>query len=599
MSEFAVEGPELKKMVKLARKGPIPFAFNPGKNDSEHHLAMHRKRPAGVLAKSAKKEGAGMKVAFGTCEVKQKVMSLTCEKTVPAMAKKLKKFLKVNKVSLNVQILDANGNMLEEDIEDLPDDPDLYDDDDGQVADQAAQQEDLQQDTQPDLDPAAIVARIKAAQPRVAAAPAAVAGKLAPALKNVVAQVKAQDLEAAAQTMTQIETVLDKLPADMGQGAESEALADGPDAAAVAQEIRALAQDAQALPEVQQARIMKPIQQLGALLKAGEVARAAEGVPKVRQAIDAMSQQADAQSQEAPEDAEAAPDPRLDALRNRADALGTQASQLPEAQAAKIGQALAGAVARIDAGDADAAGAALDKIDAVMAKLGVQAEAAPSEPEAEPDQPNSEAAWLTAYQTLKPAADAAIKEHRFDSEGEEGTFRTRLQYAETCAADGDFDKALSVLPGLQKMLDAAAQNAPGTSGPDIGEDVRPFATSRVKWASTRSTMHNELKKLQDAIAAACQEHEDLADVAGEVTSLTDYLMNLDERLEDKLDEIVNAEDSAARDKHKDDARKLLKEYQAELQSDFFQDVDAKNGFVNVAVASTAAAALAEIHSVLS
>lgn len=597
MSEFAVEGPELKKMVKLARRGPIPFAFNPGKNDSEHHLAMHRKRPANVLAKSAKKEGAGMKVAFGTCEVKQKVMALTCEKSVPAMAKKLKKFLKANKVSLNVQILDADGNVLEEDIEDLPDDPDLYDADEDQGQD--AEQAEPEQEAAPDLDPAAIVARIKEAQPRIAAAPAAVAGKLAPALKNVVAQVKAQELDAAAQTMTQIETVLDKLSADAGQGAPTDAPTDGPSAEDVLNDIRALAAAAQALPDAERARVTKPIQQLGALLKAGEVARAAEGVPKVRQAIDAMSAQADAQTQEAPEDADTAPDPRLDALKTRADAMQEQVGQLPDPQAAKIAQALSAALARIDAGDADAAATALDKIDAVLAKLGGQAEAAPAEPDGDTEAGSGEAAWLAAYAALKPEADAALKEHRFADEGEEGTFRTRLQYAESCAIDGDFDKALSVLPGLQKMLDAAAGNAPGTSSPQIGEDVRPFAASRVKWASTRTTMKNELQKLQDAIADMCREHEDLADLAGEVSALTDYLLNLDERLEDKLDEIVNATDGAERDRYKQEARALLSEYQSELQADFFQDVDAKNGFVNVAVASTAAAALAEIHAVLS
>lgn len=530
MSEFAVEGPELKKMVKLARKGPIPFAFNPGKSDPEHHLAMHRKRPPGVLAKSAKKEGAGMKVAFGTCEVKQKVMELTCEKSVPAMAKKLKKFLKTNKVSLNVKILDESGNVLEEDIEDLPDDPDLYDED--QAPEAPVEQE--QTAESPEVpDAAAIVARIKAAQPRIAEAPKAVADKLGTALKKVVAQIKEQSLQAADQSMSQIEAVLDKLAAAAGQGAQAEQTEEqdeGLSAADIAQEIRSLAQDAQGLPDALRAKVAKPIQQLGALLKAGDLDRAAEGVPKVRQAIETLLQKSAAQ--------EAQPEPEEPAS---------------------------------------------------------EAQAAP-----EPEQEDSaRAEWLAAYEKLKPAADAALKEHRFASEAEEGTFKTRLNYAEANANEGAYEAALKTLPGLQAMLDDAANNAPGTSGPDIGEDVKPFAESRVKWASTRTTMLAELKKLQDAIAAACKEHEELAGVAGEVNSLTDYLIKLDERLEDKLDDIVNAPSGSERDGHKADARALLAEYQAELQTDFFKDVDANNGFVNVAVASTAAKALAEINSVLS
>ena len=87
----------------------------------------------------------------------------------------------------------------------------------------------------------------------------------------------------------------------------------------------------------------KPIQQLGALLKAGDLDRAAEGVPKVRLAIETLLQKSPAQ--------EAQPEPEETAS------------------------------------------------------------------EAQPTQEDTaRAEWLAAYEKLKPAADAALKEHRFASE---------------------------------------------------------------------------------------------------------------------------------------------------------------------------------------
>lgn len=131
MAESRVEGPDLKKMVRLARKRPVSFGFNPAQSDADTYLAMHKKLAAPRLGKETKKEGETAKVAFGTASVDGKCLNLTCERTLPAMAKRMKRYLKYNKVTLNVQVMDAQGNVLESDIEeDLADDPSLYDDDD-------------------------------------------------------------------------------------------------------------------------------------------------------------------------------------------------------------------------------------------------------------------------------------------------------------------------------------------------------------------------------------------------------------------------------------------------------------------------------------
>lgn len=584
MPDYFVQGPELKKLVKVARKQPLPFAFNPGKSDAEHVMAMHRKFPVGVLSKAARKDGPGKKVAAGMCEVKEKVLELTCESTVPALAKILKRYLKANKIRLNVRILDMDGNLIEEDIEDLPDDPEF----DEPVADAAPAPEPEPEPSAPGPDRTALIARVKAAQTGIAGAPGPVAEKLTPALRAVVGQINADDLDGADRALTQIEAVLAKLAARPAEPAPAPA-APAPDTTAsseatdTAQAIRELAQMAQALEDPARAKIMASLKQLGDLLKSGQIDKAAAGVPRVRQAIDMLLAQKATAPETAPE-----LDPRIAPLQTR---IAEAEARLPDLGPAadRIAQALSTVKSQLEAGNVDATEAALPRIEAALDQL----QPAPAQ-----EDDSQEAKWLEAYEALKPDADAALDAHQFADEGEEDTFKARLKYAEASAAEGQFEAALNTIPGLRAMLDAAAGNAPGSSAPKIADDVQPFAISRIKWAETRMRMKDELAKLQDAIAAACQADEDLQDLAGEVGTLTGYLAKLDDRLEDKLDNVVQAPPGDQRDACKTEALAMVTEYQAELQSDFFQDVDSNNGFVDIAVASTAVSALDEIAAVL-
>ena len=53
---------------------------------------------------------------------------------MPTLARKVKKYLKANKINLNVQIADRNGNIIDSDIEDdIPDDPDFLEDEPGET----------------------------------------------------------------------------------------------------------------------------------------------------------------------------------------------------------------------------------------------------------------------------------------------------------------------------------------------------------------------------------------------------------------------------------------------------------------------------------
>ncbi|MBC2836458.1 hypothetical protein [Paragemmobacter straminiformis] len=116
------------------RRAPVSFAYNAADKSEDDYLGFHRQKPPKVLGKEAKEEGAGPKYAFGTAQVEGKILSLTCERVVPGLAKKLKRYLKTQRIMLNVQILDETGAILESDIEELPDDPELFDDDDPAAA---------------------------------------------------------------------------------------------------------------------------------------------------------------------------------------------------------------------------------------------------------------------------------------------------------------------------------------------------------------------------------------------------------------------------------------------------------------------------------
>lgn len=241
---------------------------------------------------------------------------------------------------------------------------------------------------------------------------------------------------------------------------------------------------------------------------------------------------------------------------------------------------------------------ALDGVLGAPAKADAeQAEDAQHEEEAAPDP--LDAKWLASFAKVEPLALDALKTNPFEDEAGLAEFRKAWDWAVNCAADGAYDKALAALLNALKLLKQAP--ASGTSAPvvDINPEVKPFAEARLSWRKARGTMGSELKKLQDAIVSVCDGDDELQIVVDNVANLTRHLVRLDERLEDKLDEIVNAGAGQTREERKIEARKLLGEYEKELDNEFFGVVDSGNGFANVAVASTAKAALAEISRVLS
>ncbi|MCF6233346.1 MAG: hypothetical protein L3J36_09665, partial [Rhodobacteraceae bacterium] len=396
MSEFALEGPELKKMVKLASKGALPFAFNPGKSPDEHYFALHRKRPARALAKAAKEEGVGKKAAFGTCLVEGKVMKLQCEVVVPTMAKTIKKFLKANKIALNVEILDADGVLLESDIEDLPDDPDLQDDTPVQEA-------------QEELSTADLIARVKAAQPRIAAAPKPVAEKLAPALKKVVGEIKAENLAQAAKSLGLIEGVLAKLP--VATEAPTTETAAPPSTAELVKRLTEIKAGIGGIDGPAAEKLSAALAKVVTALKAGNLDTAAAGASQLEAALTKIKSAAPPPPPP--------PDPQMIKLTQLVQNFENQAGQLENKEtAAKILKALAPANGHIQGGDKPAATALLTQVRALLEAAKVAQAAAKQAADEIPDAPEGfEApsgpeydAWIAAFSRIEPEVNRAMSE---------------------------------------------------------------------------------------------------------------------------------------------------------------------------------------------
>ncbi|MEL6475468.1 MAG: hypothetical protein AAFQ21_15490 [Pseudomonadota bacterium] len=105
MPGFAVSGKELKELLKVAAKGPMPFAFYAAASVEDCLLAMHKTRGVKILKDSLRDEGASAdKLAFGTLAVEGKALVLRCDKEPAGLQKKLQKWLTSQKVMRPVVI---------------------------------------------------------------------------------------------------------------------------------------------------------------------------------------------------------------------------------------------------------------------------------------------------------------------------------------------------------------------------------------------------------------------------------------------------------------------------------------------------------------
>ena len=509
MAMEKLEGAELKKLIKLGKKKPMAFAYNPGKKTDQGFVMIDKRKPAKMLGKVAKTDGEGPKAAFGTFELKGKVLEMTCERVVPKMAKMLKMYLKTQKVTVNVLILDENGQELESEIEDLPPDPSMDDDepgqqdlaqqdDDAQEAPEDVSEDDDSEEQQDDTErKAGLVARLKTAQPAVMA----IEGPNGDTLKKVLAAaaglIKAQDLDKAEETITKLEAALAKLGGSPAPEPEAnvEPESRGPDARALA-------------------------------ARAGEL----------KQVIDGLE------------------GPAKDKLLA---ALGTAAKAIKGGQL----EAADGALTKIEA--------ALNK---VLASSQTE-DSDTQEDEDEDTSNDLAAQWEREQARLQPLVDKAIEDKRGDLDAINRAFNYAKDLAADGAFERALASAKTteeLLNAAEEMTTtAAAQEAMD----NIPADVVPYVQSRLAWIKTRGELRKEIENLKSAIDAQTKDIEGLEDVSSKSGVLFTYLDGIDSDLEDTLEKLVEAPEGPDRDNLKTQAQGIIRTYRGVLDEPFFQAVD--------------------------
>ena len=181
--------------------------------------------------------------------------------------------------------------------------------------------------------------------------------------------------------------------------------------------------------------------------------------------------------------------------------------------------------------------------------------------------------------------------------GDVTKLRAVLAYFTEKGEADDFAGAMKAGPGLKKLIADAEAEQLSAAEKDIPANVVPFVRARLDWVKTRSTLRAELTKLQDAIVSTCDDVE-FPDIATASRQLFGYIENLDGRLEDALEALVQEPDGAKREKLKVAAAQLLVEFQKELDSPFFQVVDDGNGFRAVNVRGAAMESLGKVRAAL-
>ena len=578
MAVKKVEGPELKKLVKMGKKRRLNFAFCPDAKGN-HVLVIDKITKPKPLSQAAKAESPGTRVAYGTYVLNEKTLELTCEKTVPVMAKVLKKYLKSQKTNVNVVIMDENGNVLESDIEDLPAE-DGWDDDDGDTDDAADgndvaaegaenQNEDQKIDAS-GIDKAELVKRIQALQPGIGAAPAAVAGKLNDGVKKAIGEIKKDALDVAQGIIEKIEAAVAKL-ADM-KPAETAAAKAAPEPAAEeaneeakqapAADLRALAARANGLRDII-AGIEGPAREkLVAALK--------EAAAKIRAAdlggADSLLG-------------------RIEAAVNKTMAAVAQAEQATEKQAA-------------DGQPDDDAGQPETAQQAKAPDQGADPEQASDDDDKKDAEPAAGAKeWAAAEARLQPQVDQLMDDKRGDLAGINRAFN----FAKGQAKAGKFESALKAASRAEELVRAAADATTTSAAKEalesIPDDVVPYVKSRLAWIGTRKALHQQISGLKNAVDRVASGVEGMEKIGSASGVLFDYLGDIDSGLEVTLERLVETPDGPAREALKSDARDIIADYHDLLETDFFKNVD-NNGFVQTDIRSAALASLKDVSAAL-
>jgi hypothetical protein len=169
----------------------------------------------------------------------------------------------------------------------------------------------------------------------------------------------------------------------------------------------------------------------------------------------------------------------------------------------------------------------------------------------------------------------------------------------------DFDEAGRLLGELESLLARATPKAGADNQPPEGNVI--FTQSRLVWDVTRKKVRTELDGLARAVRTTCQKWNKDPNFTHEVnlgkleTGLKNFnriLERLDTRLNDKLDEAVNAMNAGERQVKRAEAKGLVQEYLSFTNGDPLLAVIDQNGFLATKVRASVLATLTALSSKL-
>lgn len=100
---------ELKRFIKIGRTREVSFCFIPtGGNDPDVFAADRKKKPDN-FGRETRKEAEESKVAYGRMKVDGKTVTLTCDRVVPGMDRKVAKLFRKMKVPYEVKVVGSDG----------------------------------------------------------------------------------------------------------------------------------------------------------------------------------------------------------------------------------------------------------------------------------------------------------------------------------------------------------------------------------------------------------------------------------------------------------------------------------------------------------
>ncbi|RUS59676.1 hypothetical protein EGN72_13340 [Pseudorhodobacter sp. E13] len=331
------------------------------------------------------------------------------------------------------------------------------------------------------------------------------------------------------------------------------------------------------------------------LLKAGDLVRA-------ESTINAIGRAYDRQAKAAAAPPPPPPPPNADALAaaQRLKKLHGQTGLLQGPAQEKLGAALGLVAKMITGGDLAKASQTMDAVEQAMTRA--KADAAPKPDSATPAAPTAEAPapteaarkWDAIAAKLEPVVLATIKAGKGDIDA----IKLKFYAMQDQAAAGQHEAAIAAAPALAEMIRSAQAATQTQAEAAIPADVVPFVKSRLAWINTRTQLRAEMQTLKSAMDTALSNIEGMEEAIAETGKLFTYLDALDNRLENTLEDLVKTPDGPERQALKAKAREIIAEYSAELDGDFFRDVDGDNGFAPVKIRAPAVAALQQVSTAL-